>query len=51
MKTIAVTGATGQFGAIALAKLQEKGANAIALVRNPAKISGAEARAFGLFKS
>ncbi|WP_230320654.1 SDR family oxidoreductase [Erwinia sorbitola] len=50
MKTIAVTGATGQFGAIALAKLQEKGAKPIALVRNPAKISGAEARAFDYSK-
>lgn len=39
MKTITITGATGQFGAIALAKLQQKQtANVIALVRNPAKL-------------
>lgn len=45
-KTIAVTGATGQFGAIAVDFLKAKNANVIALVRNPAKISGIEARKF-----
>lgn len=43
MKTIAITGATGQFGAISLAKLQQKQtANVIALVRNPSKIEGVD---------
>lgn len=43
MKTITITGATGQFGAIALAKLQQKQtANVIALVRNPSKIEGVD---------
>lgn len=45
-KTIAITGATGQFGAIALDLLKAKNANVIALVRNPSKISGVEARKF-----
>lgn len=49
-KTIAITGATGQFGAIALDLLKAKHANVIALVRNPAKISGVEARAFDYSK-
>lgn len=49
-KTIAVTGATGQFGAIAVDFLKAKKANVIALVRNPAKISGIEARAFDYSK-
>ena len=38
-KTIAITGATGQFGAIALDLLKAKQANVIALVRSPEKIS------------
>lgn len=49
-KTIAITGATGQFGAIALDFLKAKNANVIALVRNPAKISDVEARAFDYAK-
>lgn len=49
-KTIAITGATGQFGAIALDLLKAKHANVIALVRNLAKISGVEARAFDYSK-
>ena len=49
-KTIAITGATGHFGAIALNLLKTKHANVIALVRNPAKISGTEARQFDYAK-
>ncbi|OOF65722.1 SDR family oxidoreductase [Rodentibacter sp. Ppn85] len=49
-KTIAITGVTGQFGAIALDLLKEKNANVIALARNPAKISGVEARQFDYSK-
>ena len=49
-KTIAITGATGQFGSIALNLLKAKHANVIALVRNPAKISGTEARQFDYAK-
>ena len=45
-KTIAITGATGQFGAIALNLLKAKHSNVIALVRNPEKISDVEARKF-----
>jgi NAD(P)H dehydrogenase (quinone) len=37
--TIAITGATGQLGTLALAALKARGANPIALVRNPAKIT------------
>lgn len=50
-KTIAITGATGQFGAIALDLLRAKHANVIALVRNPAKISDVEARQFDYSKT
>ena len=50
-KTIAITGATGQFGAIALDLLKAKHANVIALVRNPAKISGVETRKFDYSKT
>ena len=50
-KTIAITGATGQFGAIALNLLKAKHANVIALVRNPAKISDVEARKFDYSKT
>ncbi|OOF36659.1 SDR family oxidoreductase [Rodentibacter heidelbergensis] len=50
-KTIAITGATGQFGAIALDLLKAKNANVIALVRNPAKISDVEARKFDYSKT
>ena len=49
-KTIAITGATGHFGAIALNLLKAKNANVIALVRSPAKISGVEARQFDYAK-
>ncbi len=48
MKTIAVTGATGQFGAIALAKLQKR-ANAIARYVTRQNFR-AEARAFDYSK-
>ncbi|MCK3658248.1 NAD(P)-dependent oxidoreductase [Pasteurellaceae bacterium Pebbles2] len=51
MKTIAITGATGQFGAIALTLLQAKQANVVALARNPAKLSGVQARAFDYDKT
>ncbi|MDC2826356.1 SDR family oxidoreductase [Rodentibacter pneumotropicus] len=50
-KTIAITGATGQFGAIALDLLKAKNANVIALVRNPSKISSVEARKFDYSKT
>lgn len=50
-KTIAITGATGQFGAIALDLLKAKNANVIALVRSPEKISGVEARKFDYSKT
>ncbi len=50
-KTIAITGATGQFGAIALDLLKAKQANVIALVRAPEKISGAAARKFDYSKT
>ena len=50
-KTIAITGATGQFGAIALDLLKAKQANVIALVRAPEKISGVEARKFDYSKT
>lgn len=50
-KTIAITGATGQFGAIALDLLKAKQANVIALVRSPEKISGVEARKFDYSKT
>ena len=50
-KTIAITGATGQFGAIALNLLKAKHANVIALVRNPTKISDVEARKFDYSKT
>lgn len=46
--TIAITGATGQLGRLALAALQARGHAPIALVRDPAKAAdlNAEARAF-----
>ena len=50
-KTIAITGATGQFGAIALDLLKAKHANVIVLVRNPTKISDVEARQFDYSKT
>lgn len=50
-KTIAITGATGQFGAIALDLLKAKQANVLALVRSPEKILGVEARKFDYSKT
>ena len=50
-KTIAITGATGQFGAIALDLLKAKQANVLALVRSPEKILGAAARKFDYSKT
>jgi NAD(P)H dehydrogenase (quinone) len=46
--TIAITGATGHLGRLAIAALKAKGAQPIALARNPAKAAdlGVEARAF-----
>ena len=46
--TIAVTGATGQLGRLAIAALQARGAAPVALVRSPEKAAdlGVEARAF-----
>lgn len=46
--TIAITGATGQLGQLALAAIKARGGTAIALVRSPAKAAdlGVEARAF-----
>lgn len=48
MSTIAVTGATGQLGRLAIAALKSRGANPVALVRDTAKAAdlGVEARAF-----
>lgn len=48
MTTIAVTGATGQLGRLAVAALKAKGAAPLALVRSPAKAAdlGVETRAF-----
>lgn len=46
--TIAITGATGHLGRLAIAALRARGADAIALARDPAKAAGlaAEVRAF-----
>lgn len=46
--TIAITGATGHLGRLAIAALKAKGANPIALARSPEKAAdlGVEARAF-----
>ncbi len=43
---IAVTGATGQFGTIAINLLKAKGASVVALARSPEKVQGVEARKF-----
>ena len=50
--TIAITGATGALGQLALAALKARApqASVIALVRDPAKISGTPARAFDYTK-
>lgn len=52
MTTIAVTGATGQLGRLAVAALKAKGAAPVALVRSPAKAAdlGVEVRAFDYTK-
>lgn len=46
--TIAITGATGQLGRLAIAALKARGASPVALARDPAKAAdlGVEARAF-----
>jgi NAD(P)H dehydrogenase (quinone) len=46
--TIAITAATGHLGRLAIAALQARGANPVALARNPAKAAdlGVEVRAF-----
>lgn len=53
MTTIAVTGATGQLGRLAVAALKAKGAAPVALVRSPAKAAdlGVETRAFDYTKA
>ena len=53
MTTIAITGATGQLGRLAVAALKAKGVKPIALVRDPAKAAdlGVEARAFDYAKA
>ncbi len=51
--TIAITGATGQLGRLAIAALKARGASPIALARDPAKAAdlGVEARAFDYHKA
>ena len=51
--TIAITGATGQLGRLAIAALKARGATPIALARDPAKAAdlGVEARAFDYHKA
>ena len=53
MTTIAVTGATGQLGRLAVAALKAKGADPVALVRSPGKAAdlGVDARAFDYTKA
>lgn len=50
--TLAITGATGQLGRLALAARKARGGDAVALVRDPAKAAdlGVEARAFDYTK-
>lgn len=50
--TIAVTGATGQLGRLAIAALKDRGATPVALVRSPEKAAdlGVEVRAFDYTK-
>ena len=50
--TIAITGATGQLGRLAIAALQARGVSPIALARDPAKASdlGTQSRAFDYTK-
>lgn len=47
--TIAITGATGHLGQLALEAIKARGGSAIALARDPSKVSG-EARAFDYTK-
>lgn len=49
--TIAITGATGQLGRLAIAALKTRGASPVALARDPAKAAdlGVETRAFDYF--
>ena len=47
--TIAITGATGQLGQLALAAIKARGGSAVALARDPSKVTG-EARAFDYTK-
>ena len=47
--TIAITGATGHLGQLALAAIKARGGSAIALARDPSKVAG-EARAFDYTK-
>ncbi|MCU0904470.1 MAG: SDR family oxidoreductase [Tabrizicola sp.] len=50
--TIAVTGATGQLGRLAIAALKARGASPVALARDPAKADlGVEARVFDYTKA
>jgi NAD(P)H dehydrogenase (quinone) len=50
--TIAITGATGQLGQLAIAAIKARapGANIIALARDPARVEGTPARAFDYTK-
>lgn len=50
--TIAITGATGQLGRLAIAALKDRGATLVALARTPAKAAdlGVEVRAFDYFQ-
>lgn len=51
--SIAITGATGQLGRLAIAALKARGASPVALARDPAKAAdlGVETRAFDYFKA
>ncbi len=50
--TIAVTGATGQLGRLAIVALKSRGAQPVALARDPAKVGlGVETRAFDYTKA
>lgn len=53
MTTIAITGATGHLGRLAVAALKARGAQPVALARDPAKAAdlGVEARAFDYIKA
>ncbi|MFN5998035.1 MAG: SDR family oxidoreductase [Paracoccaceae bacterium] len=51
--SVAITGATGQLGRLAIAALKARGASPVALARDPAKAAdlGVETRAFDYFKA